>query len=338
MPVSRRTVLLGATVATVGAAFGATPALAAPQGAVRPLAGGVPVRPASPTTHLALTWTGPPELGLRVRDAAGWRSLPVRAGCAAGLDGAPQVNAALVPAPGAVEYLVDAGPGTAGTVREIDATGAPAAAPLVRPAAFDVVTRAGWGADESLRFTEDGAERLPPSYYPVQALTVHHTVVEGGADPAVIIRGIYEDHTLSRGFGDIGYQVLIDEAGLVYEGRWSGTDGEPVFGSSGPPDAVSAAHVGGFNAANVGVSLLGDFTNREPTGAALGSLVTVLASLARDCGLDPTGSTDYVNPVDGGTRTVRTVSGHQDWNATECPGDQLYPLLPEIREQVAAEM
>jgi len=42
----------------------------------------------------------------------------------------------------------------------------------------------------------------------------------------------------------------------------------------------NGAHVGGFNAGNVGVALLGDLTTARPTPAARGALVQVLAALA----------------------------------------------------------
>ena len=37
------------------------------------------------------------------------------------------------------------------------------------------LSRAGWGADESLRFEPDGTEKFPPAFFHVQTLTVHHT-------------------------------------------------------------------------------------------------------------------------------------------------------------------
>jgi len=83
------------------------------------------------------------------------------------------------------------------------------------------------------------------------------------------------------------------------------------------------------------VALLGDFTDVAPGRAAVNSLIKVLAILSAVCNLDPTGRTAYVNPISGAARNVRTISGHRDWAATECPGDLLYPLLPNIRRQVA---
>src|SRR5262249_24830334 len=141
-----------------------------------------------------------------------------------------------------------------------------------------------------------------PAYFPVQTLTVHHTAgANSDPDPAATVRAIYFFHTITRGFGDIGYHLLIDEAGTVYEGRWSGTDRVPVFGPElgpdGRPQMVNAAHVGGFNSGNIGVALLGDFTNQLPTSAARRSLTLVLAVLAGVENLDPLATTRYVNPI-----------------------------------------
>src|SRR5256885_973283 len=146
--------------------------------------------------------------------------------------------------------------------------------------------RAAGGADESLRFGPDGIETWPPEYFPVQTLTVHHTAgANHDPDPAATVRAIYFFDAITQGWGDLGYQLLIDEAGTVYEGRWSGTDAVPVFGPLRPPQMVNGAHVVSFNAGNVGVVLLGDFTDQVPTPAARRSLDAVLALLAAATGL-----------------------------------------------------
>jgi hypothetical protein len=199
--------------------------------------------------------------------------------------------------------------------------------------------RAGWEANESYRFASDGSEIFPPAYFDVQTLTVHHTVTANAdANPAGTVRAIYFDQAVTQDFGDIGYHLLIDQAGTVYEGRHSGSDSVPVFGPRrvGPrPSMVNAAHVGGFNAGNVGIALLGDFTTTNPTAAARGSLVHVLAALADACDLEPLGTTNYVNPISGATRTVNTIAGHREWAPTQCPGNTFYPFLAEIRREVA---
>ena len=54
----------------------------------------------------------------------------------------------------------------------------------------------------------------------------------------------------------------------------------------------------------------------------------MLASLAGVTDRDPLGTTSYVNPISGATKTVATIAGHRDWAATECPGNTFYPTLP----------
>jgi hypothetical protein len=207
---------------------------------------------------------------------------------------------------------------------------------------FPYLDRAGWDADESYRFAPDGSELFPPAYFDVQTLTVHHTVTANNdANPAATVRAIYFHMAVTQDFGDMGYHLLIDQQGTVYEGRYSGSDSMPVFGPRrvGPhPSVVTAAHVGSMNSGNVGIALLGDLTNSGPTGAARESLVKVLAALASVTRLDPLAITNYVNPVSGATRTVPTIAGHRDWGATQCPGNSFYPVLAQVRQDVAALM
>ena len=196
-------------------------------------------------------------------------------------------------------------------------------------------SRAAWGADESLRFTATGAEVWVPTYWPVQTITVHHTA-DGSTDPdpAGVVRSIYRNQAVNEGFGDIGYQFLIDATGLVYEGRWSGDDGLPGFNADG--QMVNGAHVAGYNAGNVGIALLGNFMTAAPTDAAYRSLVDLIAGLTRWQGLDPLATVAYVNPISGAKATVAAIPGHRDWAPTLCPGDVFAGMLGELRADVAA--
>ena len=190
-----------------------------------------------------------------------------------------------------------------------------------------IVTRCEWGADESLM-------TWTPEYYPPQKLTVHHTATANGdADPAATMRAIYRYHAVDRGYGDIGYQYLIDESGRVYEGRYSGTDAFPAHDATGS-NVVTAAHVGGFNSGNTGLALLGTLTSVPAAPAAHQALETLLHDLSIRHGIDPHGATTYVNPVNGVQKSVPNISGHRDWAATECPGERLYVELPAIRDAV----
>src|SRR5215470_4582956 len=81
------------------------------------------------------------------------------------------------------------------------------------------MSRAAWGADESFRFA-NGVEVWPADHFPVQLLTVHHSGFVADSDPTVTVRAIYEEQALPQGqgngiqgWGDIGYNLLIDDAG-----------------------------------------------------------------------------------------------------------------------------
>lgn len=318
--------------------------------------GGVTGRPGFRVNHLGVVWNGAESGGrYRVRTRGGWSVWrPLAAGCQAAADrpsSAPR--SVLLPVGAADEFVVEPAAGT-GDVRTmaINVTDGPrrlaAAAPPRsgfplpdgrRVSGVQYRSRAGWGADESLRFGPGGVDRFPPEYHPVQTLTVHHTVTANNdRDPAGTVRAIYRFHTIDRDFGDIGYHLLVDQAGVVYEGRHSGTDGVPAFGGRpGKPYLVNtAAHTGGFNSGNLGVALLGDLTGTGPTAAARRALVRVLAGLASVTGVNPTGQVDYVNPVSGARKRVAAIAAHRDWLPTECPGNAFYPTLPALRREVAA--
>lgn len=212
------------------------------------------------------------------------------------------------------------------------------------------LSRAEWGADESLRFS-GGRESWPADFHPVQTMSVHHTAgVNNDPDPANTLRAIYRYHAIDRGWGDIGYHYLVDAQGRVYEGRWSGATSTPCAAGGGGRDfahdsgerLVTGAHTGGYNSGNMGVALLGTFTTTngaEPAAAAVDALQNLLAEFATRHGLDPKAVVKYVNPASPtATRTVDMISGHRDWVATDCPGGRLYEDLPAIRDAVAARM
>lgn len=238
----------------------------------------------------------------------------------------------LVPGSDAEAYQVRLPPGAhAARAVVINTTdGRPRAASATAGECADataVVTRCEWGADESMM-------TWTPEYHPIQKLTVHHTATtNGSADPAAMVRAIYRYQAVDRGFGDIGYQYLIDRSGRVYEGRYSGTDRNPGHNANGSK-VVTAAHVGEFNSGNTGIALLGNFTSAESTQAARGALKGLLSELTTRHGIDPHGRSLYVNPVSGATKRVANISGHRDWAPTECPGGTLYARLPAIRDDV----
>ncbi|MEV7421318.1 peptidoglycan recognition family protein [Streptomyces sp. NPDC091212] len=298
-----------------------------------------PVEADFPIGHVGVRWDGPAdgaEIRLRRPDGGQGAWKPLGGGCSPANGGV-----ALVAAGGAAGYVLKAAKGVTG-VRSlaIDTTKGPrhgVAVPKdttrVRGVAYR--SRAAWGADESKRLNPDGTENSPRVYYPFQTVTVHHTdTVNADPDPAATVRAIYEFHAIDNDWGDIGYHFLIDADGVIYEGRYSGDEGLPAHDADG--DLVTAFHVGGFNSGNLGIALLGDLTEEGPTAAASDALTRLVSAVARLHGLDPAAELTYVNPVNGVTKDVRSISGHRDWMETDCPGDVMYGELAALRERVTA--
>jgi hypothetical protein len=215
-----------------------------------------------------------------------------------------------------------------------------ASAAVAQPA---VVSRAGWGADETLRYT-NGVETWPPAFYASKKLIVHHTdTANGETDPATVqsrIRSIYYYHCVTQGWGDIGYNFLVDETGKVYEGRHS-RDYAPGVSPSGDDSlgrGVTGAHTSGWNSGTVGIALLGTLTSQDATPAAKSALEAMLAWESDRNGIDPLATSTFTNPVSGSVITTADIGGHRDYGATECPGGTFYAGLPGVRSDVAARI
>ncbi|WP_016696972.1 peptidoglycan recognition protein family protein [Actinoalloteichus spitiensis] len=344
-------VLLGAGAMALGAprALGSTSGGAAPLPVASPeVSDGQQVALSEGTSRVGLLFDGPlagTDAGaLRSLPSGDWHPLTVLED---GRDDLPPRTSALVPVPPAtrsVEVRLPAGhhvatvlafgDGAAGREEPVEDLTVPGES----GPGLGVVSRAGWGADESLRFGADGEELWEQEFTRPQVLTVHHTAIAPSADHAADIRHVYRLHAVSNGWGDIGYHLLIDPEGRIYEGRVSGQDGHPVFDRDpqlGAPLAVTAGHVASHNRGNIGVCLVGDFSVSAPAPAAVDSLVRVLAALCSWCSLDPQGTTNWTDPVTGAERTMPVISGHRDWKVTQCPGDAFLPSFDELRRLVA---
>lgn len=183
-----------------------------------------------------------------------------------------------------------------------------------------IVRRRDWGAA-----VPDAA--WPSVRHPVHKVVIHHTGVPCDlADPASTVRAIERFHALDRGWGDIGYNLLIDPAGRVYEGRAGG------LGTAG-------AHVLGVNAGTAGIALLGDFDAELPSARALAATAVMVAWVLAPAAVSPDGADVYVNPVSGVRRHFANVTGHCDLDpTTACPGDALHAELSALRRAATALM
>jgi hypothetical protein len=174
-----------------------------------------------------------------------------------------------------------------------------------------IIPRAGWGANEELRY-RDGEVRWTPRFEPVEKVIVHHTATDnGGSDPPALVRAIYYYHAVTLGWGDIGYNYLIDWQGNVYEGRFGGPE-------------VVGAHSLQYNRGSMGVAVIGNFQWSGASQPALDSLVRLIRERTPE--IDPAGAGAFHDKA-----LVPNICSHRDVLETECPGDHLYARLPEIR-------
>ena len=211
-----------------------------------------------------------------------------------------------------------------------------------------VISRAAWGADESYRYManndtpvqlvqldpdfynkyanelkyskvveadENGNKYKWPLQYPekVEKFIIHHTATTGNLDnPKQAIRDIYHYHALTRGWGDIGYNYIVDPQGNIYEGR---------YGEEG----VIGAHAGPGNHGSIGISFLGDYEANDVPEAALIRASKFIYTKAKIHGIDVNGSSEFRGKI------RPNLFAHRDIMSTDCPGQYLYAKLPLIR-------
>ncbi len=174
----------------------------------------------------------------------------------------------------------------------------------------DVCSRACWGADESIYVPGE-------AYSPIQKMIVHHTVTSNSDnDPKATIRAIYYFHTIDRGWGDIGYNFLVDQNnGTIYEGRFGG-------------DNVIGAHARGYNTGSVGVSVLGDFRYVSPNKKVQNALHKLAVWKLYSHRINP----DQVSAFGDPLKEMPAITFHGDVGATACAGTYLNNFLPTLRE------
>ena len=126
---------------------------------------------------------------------------------------------------------------------------------------------------------------------------------------------VYDFHTGERDYNDIGYHYLIDQGGTLFEGR---------------PLCFKGSHVDKANSKKIGIQLVGDFhSGDELRGISVPDIV--------DPPLDaPTNKQEItlarlINSLKTEFSSLTTLGGHRDYIDTECPGDNLYRLLPSYR-------
>ncbi len=175
-------------------------------------------------------------------------------------------------------------------------------------------SRKSWGAKESLR-------KGKPSYANgVKATVIHHTAGSNNykaSDVPGILRGIYSFHTKGRGWSDVGYNVLADKYGRLWEGRAGGLD-----------RAVIGAHVAGYNTGTFGISVMGTFEKSAPPNETLRAVEHAIAWKLSANGVPAKGKTTVAG------KRINTIVGHRDLGNTSCPGAAFYSKIGGMRNAI----
>jgi hypothetical protein len=171
---------------------------------------------------------------------------------------------------------------------------------------LEILPRSEWSAAPPSRNME-AMKRLT-------RLTIHHqgaTAFESLeiGPSAQRIRSIQHYHQSERGWADIGYHLIIDRAGRLWEGRSIHFVG---------------AHAGdrGGNRQNAGVVLLGNYETQTLTRAQEDSLRQLL-DRARDAWKIPM----------AGILTHNEVREESGVGSTQCPGRHLVEFVRRYREK-----
>lgn len=135
-------------------------------------------------------------------------------------------------------------------------------------------------------------------------VVIHHVGIPDGDTSAAAIHRAH----LANGWAGIGYHYVIRKDGTIERGR---------------PLATVGAHAEGQNYHTVGINVTGNFEKEIPTPAQIHSLEGLVAWICKIYSIVPGPS---------------TLVGHRDVNSTDCPGRNLYSLLPQIRKDVAQKM
>ncbi|MCZ4559032.1 N-acetylmuramoyl-L-alanine amidase [Rhodococcus maanshanensis] len=298
-------------------------------------ASGTADAPAAPTLPNQLAPADPAQLPMGFAPAA--LSSPLR-----GQEPAPQPEApqqapapqpAAAPQANSVQQLAEAvtavliEPGTSAS----DSTLGDIATPLGSTSGPKVITRAQWGADESIRCQE------PVYDDSLGGATVHHTAGSNDyskSESVEIVRAIYAYHASTLGWCDVGYNVLVDKYGQIFEGRAGGLDRN-----------VQGAHAGGFNENTMGIAMMGDFSTVTPPQETVNAVGKFLGWRLAKAGLDPKGrttmyseGTEFTPYAQGEAVDLPIIFAHRDVGNTSCPGDAGYAKLGQIRDIAAANL
>jgi N-acetylmuramoyl-L-alanine amidase len=152
-------------------------------------------------------------------------------------------------------------------------------------------------------------------------ILVHHTDTANSTDYTqahayALARSIQNYHMDTNGWSDTGQHFTVSRGGYITEGRHNSLS--KLTAGSG---MVVGAHCPGQNDKAIGIENEGTYMTVAPPTALYNRLVDLCAYTCQQYGI-------------GATK----IYGHRDFLATDCPGDVLYSMLPQLRTDVAAKL
>lgn len=133
------------------------------------------------------------------------------------------------------------------------------------------------------------------------AIVLHHS---GMRDRDMTVADIHDLHKNGNKWAGIGYHFVIHKDGYIERGR---------------PENALGAHALSNNEFTVGICVIGNYDIGVPTKEQIISAEQLMAALCDKYKFEPSDT---------------TIFGHRDLCPTNCPGESLYALLPEMIENV----
>jgi len=188
-----------------------------------------------------------------------------------------------------------------------------------------IISRTEWGSPDG-----QNSPRWAPYETDVTHVIIAHTVTKNSptTDWPTVVRSVWNYHTNVLGWGDIGYNYLIDPEGKIYEGRAGSQNGEKdIIGRHIPNNrnSLGLAFIGCYgNCLEYGIS------NVQPRQIMMNKGVELISWKLGQNGLDSQEIANYHG------KNIYRVSGARDVTNTYSPGSIIYNTwMPWLRQAVS---
>jgi hypothetical protein len=153
-------------------------------------------------------------------------------------------------------------------------------------------------------YTNPGGWRVydEPLEHVLRTIAVHHSATSIDDQPLDLQR----THFNKQRFADIGYHLVIDKSGVIWEGR---------------PINIRGANVSRHNTGTIGICVIGNFERVTPSAEQVASLARLCVALRDRFG-------------------ITHIGGHRDFpdQNTVCPGANLAQVIEQIGRDSGLEL